>query len=402
MFGNNKIAIYFCNKIIAMKQIIGTPAQKEYFYPRPEVRDRILSATKNGENILLSAPRRVGKTSILLDLVNNQDDNVYAVFVDTEPIANSEDFFKAVLNAILDADLLAGFSKFSKATHDTLSKWANRIAGLKILEVGVDLKEKEKVLYYQQLIDFLDEVKLEDKTILLMIDEFPITIENIHKASGVEAAKEFLSQIRAIRQNPKLNTKLRFVFTGSIGLFTVLKRFGATDRTNDLREIKVTPLREAEARDFVTKILSPYIKEEVTKDVQDYILKKIEWWMPFYFQLLVSNLGELVKYEDMPVNATTIDVAFDKAAENGNIYFEHFKSRLAKIFADDELKFVLELMLQLKNAPITNEQVTDLAVKHDVLKAVDDILEILKHDGYIVLDNGAYKFYSPIIKKWWK
>jgi len=53
---------------------------------------------------------------------------------------------------------------------------------------------------------------------VLMVDEFPQTIENIVRNSNEQAAIQFLQSNREIRQNPALSQHLQFIYTGSIGL----------------------------------------------------------------------------------------------------------------------------------------------------------------------------------------
>ncbi len=108
--------------------------------------------------------------------------------------------------------------------------------------------------------------------------------------------------------------------------------------------------------------------------------------------------------DEHELNEATIDLAFNKVAENGNIYFEHFKSRLQKVFKKGtELKFVNNLLLKIKKEGIVPfNQVFNLANKEGVKDELDNILEILKHDGYLVEENRQFRFYSPILKQWWK
>jgi uncharacterized protein len=182
-----------------------------------------------------------------------------------------------------------------------------------------------------------------------------------------------------------------------------MKRINATDRINDLNEIKIGPLRRKDAITFISDLLKTKVNNSPDEDVSNYILDKIEWWIPFYFQLLVKEMGELIHFDEAPMNRNTVDKAFAKMVENGDIYFEHFKSRLRKTFEGNELKFVLELLKTMKiNDGFAFNAIADLAEKHGMRDGLDEILEILRYDGYIVSDNGNFKFYSPILKSWWK
>lgn len=386
-----------------MKQVIGSPARKDRFYKRPDIRKNILDAIESGDSILISAPRRVGKSSILLDLVDVPDPNIFAVYINTEAIENPQDFFQLVLKNILNADGIESFGKFSKRAKAFLTGWANKIAGISIGGVGVELREGEKPNYYNQLVGFLSEINPEGKRIAILVDEFPITVEHIHEKHGIQGVKLFLDQNRAIRQNPAFQGKVNFIYCGSIGLFTVVKRIKATDRINDLREIKIGALRKTDAEKFVDELLSEKTGLTPGPELKKYILKKTEWWIPFYFQLLVKEMSELIIYDREPLSEKTVDTAFEKVVENGNIYFEHFKSRLSKTFENGSLAFVLQFLMALKSSDtLEYNEVINMAEGKGIRSQTDDILEILKYDGYIAEENKTFRFYSPILKRWWK
>ena len=78
-------------------------------------------------------------------MVDNPDENFYAVFLDTEAVDNPEQFYKLISQAILDADLIDGFGHFTGKVKTKLQEWAGKIAGISIAGFGVDWKEAEKV-----------------------------------------------------------------------------------------------------------------------------------------------------------------------------------------------------------------------------------------------------------------
>lgn len=386
-----------------MKTIVGSPARKEQFYKRPDVRRIILEAVSSNHNLLISAPRRVGKTSILFDLIDEPDENIYAVYVNTEGVDDPDTFFCKLLKEILNADNLENFGKFSGRSKSLLKEWASRISEISLGQVSLKLNSAEKRSNYEQFYEFLDGIQLEGRQILLMIDEFPMTIEHIYEKFGEQVTSKFLDDNRALRQMPSINSKIKFIYTGSIGLFTAVKKIRCTDRVNDLKEIRIRPLKREDAKILIRELLGEKISGVISDKIIDYILEKIEWWIPFYFQLIVEEIADLINFEEKKLNKATVDIAFLKVVEHGNIYFEHFKSRLLKIFKDQNLEFVKSLLLDIKqSSSYSKNQAIDLSNKTGVFPIFDDIIEVLKHDGYIVEETGIYKFYSPIIKQWWR
>src|SRR5205085_10817647 len=120
----------------------------------------ILEAINNGENLLVSAPRRVGKTSVLLDLVDNPDEDIFAVYINTEAMDEPVIYFQQILKNILNADKIESFGKFTKRAKDLLTEWANKISGLSIGGLGFELREGKRITFYEQLTELLSELKL--------------------------------------------------------------------------------------------------------------------------------------------------------------------------------------------------------------------------------------------------
>jgi len=384
----------------SFKPIIGNAARKDQFFPRPKIRRAILEALELNQNILISSPRRVGKSSVILNLVDNPDERFYAVYINTEGIDNGEKFFQQVLSEIFNLDNLDQFGKFSKEATQFFKGWSERIAGFKIAGTSIDMRQSDKVSYFDQLKQFLKEVNLGEKRIVLLLDEFPVTLEHILKKEGKDAAAFFLNQNRELRQNPNYQHKIRYVYTGSIGLMNVAKRLEATDRVNDLLEIPVGPLNETDARELVRLIYLFRLKREPSDRESDLILQKIGRYFPNYIQLIVNELGNL---EEENTHDILIEKAFANMIAIGNNQLQHYKGRLSKIFEENEKRFVLKLLLQIKESSgLHRNEILNLAEGEGLRDGLDDILDTLFHDGYLAENQDRITFYSIILENWWK
>ena len=65
-----------------MKNVIGQAATGEDFYPRDLEIKHIYQRLDAGGNLYLNAPRRVGKTSIMLNLLKNPKPGYHFVYRD--------------------------------------------------------------------------------------------------------------------------------------------------------------------------------------------------------------------------------------------------------------------------------------------------------------------------------
>ena len=391
-----------------MKLSIGKTATGDDFFLRNDIVAEIYEALDEGNSILLSAPRRVGKTSIIHYIKDNPSttEEYYCVYVDTEDVSDSQTFFKVLLKAIFDVENKSRYQKSLEKAGKKIKGFLSSIDNIDISGfISVDFNEKtnESIDYFEQFKDFLEKVDLDSRKILLMVDEFPVTIEHIKDEQGEQAAKNFLKQNRAIRQNDKYNQKIKFIYTGSIGLLSVVKKLDATADINDILSYKLRPLSLTEAIELAQKLLSTY-RIQAKREVLEYLLlQKIEWLIPFHIQLSIKEIRDLYRLEAKEVNEAFIDQAFKELILNGDIYLDHYRGRLSKVFNRNELTLVHEILKQLTKAQSVEEaELYDLAVKHNLENSFKNILNILEYDGYLVeVEVQKWRFYSPILKQWW-
>jgi len=325
------------------------------------------------------------------------------VYVDTESIDSEEDFYKKILKEILkQPGIESAVGKFLKAAGAA----ARKIKSLKLVGVGIDLQEaQEGVSYYEDLAHFLMGFQLEEgQKLVLLIDEFPQTILNILAGvGGLGAATRFLQTNRALRLNPDIVDKVRFVYTGSVGLNHTVAAIDSTAFINDLNTIEIEPLNQVEAGQFLGKLLS-YRGFKIKPATQRHLLDKLGWLIPFHIQLLVQELLKLAAPGEM-IDIHHVDRAFEEiiATRNDN-HFVHYYSRLKAQFKGSSLKYVEEILKIMANeGSVTRVRLLDQAELLEVIDQYKRIIEILVYDGYInnVGDGAAYRFNSPIVRMWW-
>lgn len=389
-----------------MKLSIGKTATGEDFFLRNDIIAEIYESLNEGNHLLLSAPRRVGKTSIIHFIKDNPTEEYYCVYVDTEDVTDSQTFFKVLLKAIFDIENKNRYQKSIERAGKKIKGFLSSIDNIDIVGLfSIDFNEKnsESIDYYDKFKEFLEKVDLDNRKILLMVDEFPVTIEHIKDEQGEQAARNFLKQNRAIRQNVKYNQKIKFIYTGSIGLLSVVKKLNATADVNDILSYKLRPLSIEEALELTQILLKTY-QIESEEEILKYLLKeKIEWLIPFHIQLAIKEIRDLFRLEAKEIDRTFIDRAFNELILNGNIYLDHYRGRLSKVFNRDELTLVHEILKKLTdNQSVSELELYDLAVKNHLESSFKNILLTLEYDGYIVeIDDNKWRFYSPILKKWW-
>jgi len=388
-----------------LKSSLGQPAEGESkFFARKKITDKILRKLSNGENLLLSAPRRIGKSSILKDIVRNQIDNEIIKYMIVQSVNSQEEFFKKLFNELLeDTEILEGVGSYLAKTSATLRSYVSRISGISL--DGITLNPEEVINYYEECIKLISSFKT-DKKIIIFIDEFPDALNNILK-NDENLAINFLQQNRDMREKFS-SSNLQFVYTGSTGLKNVVRKFKKLDLINDIETINVPPFRDDEARELIGRLVLGYQEEleEFNLDAEtiEYILTIITWKLPYYMQIIVDGLFEYYEESEEPITKDTVDLILSelvKSKSNHSDYFENWKDRLSRAFKGDEYSFAIDVLNFIaKNETIDYAEFCDLASKHNVSEH-RYVLDVLEHDGYVSEDEKKYGFNSILLKNWW-
>ena len=389
-----------------MKNVVGTPARRDDFFQRESEVKRIISRIIDGNNINIVAPRRVGKTSILYHLLDNRIENYIYVYVDTEAIDNEQDFYKKIFKAIIKTDQLENANSLPLMLRAG-NKILKKIKSIKIIGNSIEFQDNAEMgNYKEELETLLTGMEISSGTrLILMIDEFPQTIQNIAVANkdNRKAAIQFLQSNRELRLNPHINGKVVFIYTGSIGLNHTVAMIEGSAFINDLNSVEINPLSHGDAKSLLTGLLKNK-KLKVTDAGCDYLLNKISWLIPFYIQLAVQEIIN-VSGDEKAVSEEMINTAFTNIiSRRHDNHFNDYYSRLKKHFKDGRFDYANTLLcLAAEHGSFDANTALDLSVKYKVSEHYRSILEILIYDGYInnVGNKSIYQFNSPILKMWW-
>ncbi|AUD01982.1 ATP-binding protein [Spirosoma pollinicola] len=231
-----------------MRNIIGQAVSGKDFFERPQLINQIRRAIRNGSSIYLSAPRRVGKTSIMNFLQDNPEPDHHYVYVITQSIDSVDNFYKELAKQVIDSPAFRTMSKITDTLKKVASGLLNRVnlkVSIPFLDVSLD--KGEAINFQTDLEKLLEEIDLNGGKLIIMVDEFTETIDNILLKHGKQEARRFLQTFRELMHNRKLTDKVQFLLTGSIGLQPLVRKLEASDLVNQLKYIDIPPLTEDEA-----------------------------------------------------------------------------------------------------------------------------------------------------------
>ncbi|NLR80261.1 AAA family ATPase [Chitinophaga eiseniae] len=388
-----------------MKNVIGLPARGENFYQRSREVEKVTRALSNGNNIQITAPRRVGKTSILWFLLDNSIEERHYVYVDTESVADASHFYKKILEGIVNDPKISRSLKLKSGLEDKTNRIFQKIKSIKLFNAALEFNQEAAVRdYYEEFLHFLTAyASVEESELVLLIDEFPQTIENIRN-KDTEAAVNFLQRKRELRIDPVISRKVRFIYTGSIGLNQTVSSINATATINDLASIEVEPLSEQEAIDLFGKLLA-YNSRTLHPGAISALKDILQWYIPFHIQLIVQEIIQATQAHT-EVTAEIVENAIEELLSlRHKNHFDHYYSRLRTHFKNGAFKYADALLKALAEKHLLNKRdCLELAAQYEQEVEYRKIIENLMYDGYIHFNTaqGVYLFNSPILKRWWE
>ncbi len=384
---------------------IGPPVRGEEFWDRELEIEQIWQSLETS-SILLTAPRRFGKTSLMLRLLDQHPQGWQVFYFDTEWITQPEDFIAEIVIQLLRQNKLR---QFASKLKQSLGDMVDRFEEIGFSEFKISLREKLAPRWQEtgrELIEQLE--KLEIKTIFI-VDELPLMLQRIHREEK-EAAHELLAWLRSLRQNPNLHEKVRWVIGGSIGIEHVLRQIGAgTKEINDLRRIPVREFSQESAREFIKALLGGEGVRRIPRKILDKFLEAIDIPIPYFIQILVrESLNEMNHQGKRTLSEEMIEQAYQNGllASYNRTYFEHYYERLRDYYSPEMASIAKALLTEIaRRGSLTKQELWTEFQAHMQGRGDEDtfsyLLSDLENDFYLVSESGQLRFATKVLRDWW-
>ena len=375
---------------------IGPPVEGDDFFGREkEIRlaNRLLDRR---HSLLLSAPRRIGKSSLAKKLLDEKKKQGWkCVYIDLEE-TNTEDGF---LRLVIDAFSSNGIWKH--VVFDAAQRLTSVFSKIEKVSIGpfefnFGKKEERENLYKN-----LKELIRHDENTFIVIDELTLFLGILNKSEdGIEKVTYILNWLRSLRQVEK--TKIRWLFCSSVGLRNFASSKNLSYTINDLTEFTLDELDRKEAAGLLFE-LGKSEEIEMNDEIINYILDRLSWNIPYFIQVIFSKLAE--DY-DGALTYDTVDAAYKKLCSEN--YLSTWSERLGE-YQEYELpaRHILKL-LSTQPAGVERNILLDRLMTgqepsnvEKVDLALSKILEMLENDGYIMKNGALRTFRSPLLRDYW-
>ena len=396
----------------------GSPVSGDDFFDREWEFKQLIKSVQAQESVLISAPRRVGKSSLMKKVLEwGKVQEYIAIDADVQDCKDESDFLEILAEAFLKSGIKQGWLNNIYRQINVLRDWLN---GMKINVSAVGLEfSKSLPPEWRKTTKVFDELftKLvgDNHKVLIGMDELPIFLSRIMKVdseSGAMRVDIILHWLRSIRQK---YPQIVWIICGSIGLDTFAEQYNLVGAINDLRLQRLGAFSDQDARMFL-KLLgeSPNNPLKLEDETIDYIIEKVGWPLPYFLQLVFQIVDEMPPNERSAEYPSAKDV--DTACEilygaSYSKYFSHWVTRLndqLPVPDVDVAEVILKMVSRHKEGLSRNKLLQMLIARQPntdvkkVEKQLTFLLDMLERDGYFLRTNSIYAFRSFLLREFWK
>ncbi len=391
-----------------MRNVTGSPVEHDDFFDRPRDLARLQRELANGGNVLLTAPRRVGKTSLVLRLRElERQAGRCAVFINVEGCHDELAFSEKLVDGLSESGLHPEpLGRVSLA----LRKVRQTLPGLKIGAAGVDMtmaaEDPDHSTLGRAVESIFRKIESGGKPVLLAIDEMPELLLALGRDDhGTERVSRLLHWLRALRQTYR--KKVQWIFLGSIGLDSFVDDRNLRKAINDLTPLNLEALDSEEADTFLS-LLGESNGLPVSAQQRALIIERVGWPLPHHLQIVFHAL---IDSGTTQADAEAVDAAFAHLLlPNSLSQFDTWRQRLDEQFDQSDAAAAKDILrhlcqhadgrkrAQVLNALMSTRRTADPAAVENQLAR---LLLMLQRDGYLLESNGRYAFRSFLLREYW-
>ena len=390
-----------------MRNITGQAVMGDDLYGREYELSRLWEHLTQGEHVLMLAPRRVGKTSLMLELRRAPRENWNVVYVDVQRGEGAADCVAAILAALAAIPEFRNRFEafpFSSAVKDIFGRLSTTVdTGVLRVELksAIGSEWSNAAEHLQARLMRLPDA---DGKLLIIIDELPILISRmLHTDERKGEAELLLSWFRQLRQAPNLRDRVHTLVGGSIGLEGVLRRAGLSGVINDLTPFRVDSWDRSTATAFLHALGANrgFRLDDVSIAR---ILELLRDPVPYHIQLFFSALRDDCKGDASGISQEVIDRCFNDrlAGPSGIAHLDHYATRL-EIALDAHEHDVATNILNSACRRNSGANLTELEeLRRRGESTFWSVLRDLEADGYLIRDEYRLEFRSNLLREWWR
>jgi len=377
---------------------IGPPVTGEDFFGRQKELEYVWALIKGGNNLIFPSPRRVGKTSFALRILEEARSSGWqTIDINLESCRNEQAFIEQLVSQLRNLSTWEKIKDEGNNLFEFLSKFKPSVEanGLKVsLEWNTHKREA-----YNQLNQLLNH----DEPMLIFLDEVTVLLTSLMSdENGHKETETFLHWLRGLRIEKK--SKIKWILCSSVGIenFTHAYNLSATLNDTHRYELKSFSRKESEA---MLDRLAQDNKIPLTIEHYEQILDKLHYFLPFFLQLIFEKIKYLHEVEEVSLDVNMVNKAYQQLCrgDHFNTWVERINLQYGRL--SQKALGLLNHLCQAKNGIQRNSLLNHLIGKEpEIEKAENDLnrlLYMLSNDGYLSEEEGFYRFRSPLLRDFW-
>jgi len=397
-----------------LKQAVGNVVTGDRFWDRETDLELLTNKIDEGANILLVAQRRIGKTSVLKELLEQLRERYTCLFIDLQKTRQSEEAITELSKAIHGHKPM--WDKTKEAFANVFDRVKESVEEIDVGEVGVKIRSGLTGSNWMDKGDQIFRILANsEKPVVLMLDEVPIMVNYMLKGDEFRITPErrargdeFLSWLR--KNTIEHQGKVRTIISGSIGLEPILRQAKLSATINHFLPFELKPWDEDTAIGCIKALANEY-GVSLEAGVPEEMVKLLECCIPHHVQMFFSHIYDHCKRKGK-MECSVQDVGEVYAKEmlgvRGHAELTHYEERLEMVLGKELFTLAIDMLTQAAvKGCLTNEAIAALQKEYkleegDMIEAQKEVIWVLEHDGYIRQSKKGYVFVSKLLKDWWK
>lgn len=387
---------------------VGNWVQGDRFWNRTDELQEFTLRLREGANISLIAPRRVGKTSLMRECARQLAEEFHCVNVDLQASSRPADFFAELVRRT------EPLAPFQARVREIFGRLSDKVESVQIAELSLTVRDALESRWIDRADRLIEALVGLDRRVILFLDEVPIFVHRLLCAGGRDIcekgeveAEAFLSWLRRTAlAHPQ---RLQVVLTGSIGLEPLLRRVGMSGAMNAYYPFEIRPWDKATACACLRALARNYDVYFATH-ADEQAISRLGVAIPHHVQLFFDYLLDHVRQRGAKaIFPGDVDEVYEQRmlGVRGQSMLAHYEERLEKVLSSRHLALGLDLLDEAATRQVLEaERVIEIAAGVDpqLVEEVGFVLEVLVHDGYLVSDQSVdgYRFESLYVRDWWK